>query len=232
MIKAVAFDFDFTLYDRDKTYEKMVDGFIEYFKEELREDVSREEVAKALIESDRKGVHEGAHFSKIYVRLVETGIFKTEPGFDRYYYGYIEDAFPPAVTEYDDTLSTLRALRERGYKLGVLTNGPSKYQRDKLASTDILNHVDALVVGGDLPKQKPHRIAFEAIANALGCELEEIAYVGDHPLKDMDGARNCGMTPIWMRSVDRWLEGIEPVEKSIKRLSDLLELMPPLQEGN
>ena len=228
MIKAVAFDFDFTLYDRDKTYEKMVDGFLDYFKEELREDVSRDEVLKALIESDRTGIYEGAHFSKIYVRLVETGIFKTEPGFDRYYYGYIESAFPTAVTEYDDTISTLRGLREKGYKVGVLTNGPSKYQRDKLNNTDILNHVDALVVGGDLPRQKPHLIAFEAIANALDCKLEEIAYVGDHPVKDMDGARKCGMTPIWMRSVDTWLEDVEPVEHSVKHLSELLELIPTL----
>lgn len=230
MIKAIAFDFDFTLYDRDKTWDKMTDGFMNYFKEELREDVSREEVHAALRESDRKGVYEGAHFRPIYARLVKSGIFQIEPGYDRYYYGYIENAFPSAVTEYDDTIRTLDGLREKGYKVGVLTNGPSKYQRDKLNNTDILNHVDALVVGGDLPKQKPHRIAFEAIANKLDCELEEIAYVGDHPHKDMDGARQCGMTPIWMRSVGTWLEEIEPVEKSINRLSDLLDLMPDLQK--
>ena len=97
-----------------------------------------------------------------------------------------------------------------------------------MSYTDILNHIDALVVGGDLPHQKPHRIAFEAIADKLGCEMEEIAYVGDHPEKDMDGARKCGMTPIWMRSVDKWPENVEPVEKSIKRLSELLDIMPEL----
>ena len=224
MIKAVAFDFDSTLYSRDKTYEKMVDDFMEYFKEELREDVTRDEVLKALQDSDRKGIYEGPHFSRIYVRLMETGIFQTEPEFDRYYKGFIESAFPPAVTQFDDTVSTLQGLRKKGYKVGVLTNGPSKYQRDKLASTDVEENVDVVLIGGELPQQKPNRVAFEAVANALGCELEEVAYVGDHPRVDMDGARQWGMMPIWFRSVDIWLDEIEPVEISIQHLSELLEI--------
>lgn len=228
MIKAVAFDLDYTLYDRHKTYEKMVDGFMNFFREELRRDVDREEVLKALEDSDRKGIYEAAHFTGIYARLLETGIFLREPGFEKYYYEYIETAYPPAVTEYEDTMSTLRALRERGYKLGILTNGPSKYQRDKLDSTNIMSCMDALIVGGDLPQQKPARIAFESIVQALECEPQEVAYVGDHPRVDMDGARRWGLTPIWMRSVGTWLEGVEPVEKSIGRLSELLELLPPL----
>ena len=31
MIKGIAFDFDHTLYDRDATYEKMLEGFMTYF---------------------------------------------------------------------------------------------------------------------------------------------------------------------------------------------------------
>lgn len=228
MIKAVAFDLDHTLYDRDKTYEKMLDGFMNFFHEELRDDVSREEVLKALQDSDRQGIYEGWHFEGIYARLLATGIFKKEPGFDKYYFQYMEGAYPPAITEYDDTMSTLRALRERGYKLGILTNGPSDYQREKLRNTNIMSCIDALVVGGDLPEEKPARVAFESIAHLLGCDLEEIAFVGDNPVADMDGARRWGLTPIWMRSIGIWNPEIQPVEKSIGRLSDLLELLPPL----
>ena len=37
MIKAIAFDFDHTLYDRDATYENLVDDFMAYFADELQE---------------------------------------------------------------------------------------------------------------------------------------------------------------------------------------------------
>lgn len=231
MIKGIAFDFDHTLYDRDGTYEKMLSGFMKFFAEYLREGITQEEVLEAIQHCDRTGIYIDGHFGGIYQNTVESGIFAKEPGYEVYYEGYIEKNYPQNIVLYRDTISTLDGLRGKGYKVGILTNGPSKYQRDKIEYAGLSNHVDAVVVGGELPNSKPHKDAFVEVCRQLGCRIEECVYVGDHPINDVDGARKAGMKAIWFKSVGIWLGGVKEAEYAVDELSEIPALLKIINSG-
>lgn len=231
MIRGIAFDFDHTLYDRDGTYEKMLPGFMAYFAPYLREGIAPGEVLKVIQRCDRTGIYKDAHWEGIYRDTLESGIFAKAPTYEVYYEGYLENNYPQNIVLYDDTIPTLEKLKKMGLRVGILTNGPSRYQRDKVERVELHRHVDTVVVGGELPNPKPHADAFFEVCRQLGCLPEECAYVGDHPINDVDGARKAGMTGIWFRSVGTWMEDVPPAEYGVDALGELPALLEKINRG-
>lgn len=230
MIKAVVFDLDHTLYDRDATYEKMGAAFKHAFGDYLNEDVPHERIVKCLQNADRSGIYNDG-WRGIYQDTVATGIFRKTPDYEMYY-DFIKRCFPLTITLYADTLPTLLKLRALGYALAILTNGPSEYQHSKVNALGIAPYVDHVVVGGDIGANKPSPIPFKLVCRMLHCDAGEVVYVGDNPLNDVVGARECGLIPIWMRSVGTWPAQVEPAAYSIKALGELPDLLTAIDAGN
>ena len=59
----------------------------------------------------------------------------------------------------------------------------------------------------------------------MGLQLEEIAFVGDHPKNDVLGAQNAGMTGIWIEAMVPWPGTIDAPEHSVKNLSEVVDLV-------
>ena len=95
----------------------------------------------------------------------------------------------------DGAEALLSTLRNR-YRLGLLTDGPGRTQRDKLRRLDWSDAFDAVVITGPIGAPKPDRRAFEAITAELGVAPERAVYVGDDPDRDIEGAAGAGLTPI------------------------------------
>ena len=89
----------------------------------------------------------------------------------------------------------LRRLRGT-YRVGLLTNGPSVAQRDKLTTLGWTDLFDAALVTGDLDAGKPDPAAFEALLDALGSDPGETVYVGDDVDADIGGAADAGLVPV------------------------------------
>lgn len=53
--------------------------------------------------------------------------------------------------------------------------------------------------------EKPHELMFTSAAQALGLPPERLAMVGNNYYRDIEGARNAGMTAIWFHWNDRYL---------------------------
>ena len=49
--------------------------------------------------------------------------------------------------------------------------------------------------------EKLNRRMFDMIATKLGVKNDEVIYVGDSYKKDVMGAKNAGMTPVWYLSL-------------------------------
>jgi len=86
-------------------------------------------------------------------------------------------------------------LRE-SYRVGLLTDGPTRAQWGKLETLGWTDSFDAVVVTGALPAGKPDPRAFEAILDALGVAPGETVLVGDHPEADVRGAAAVGMVAV------------------------------------
>jgi len=105
-------------------------------------------------------------------------------------------------TVFPDTRDTLTALRERGYRLGLLSNTwwAADWHNADLAAHGLADLLDELVYTSDLPCSKPHPSVFREIASRLGVPPEACVMIGDRQIDDVSGARAIGMRAIWRRN--------------------------------
>ncbi|WP_121822499.1 HAD family hydrolase [Halostella salina] len=122
----------------------------------------------------------------------------------------------------------VRDLRER-YRVGLLTNGPVRAQRDKLATLGWEDLFDAVVISGDLPAGKPDRRAFEAALGALDVAPAEAAYVGDEVEADVGGASDAGLAVVQVV----WPDGPDPDPRADAHVdrAELAAALPGVLDG-
>jgi FMN phosphatase YigB (HAD superfamily) len=108
---------------------------------------------------------------------------------------------PQSRPLFDDVLFTLKALQERGFQLGVVTNrlwGGKPFYED-LQAMGLLDYFDLrhIAISIDLGIRKPNPALFLHTLNALNTPPEEAAMVGDSLLSDITGSKKLGMFAIW-----------------------------------
>ena len=122
---------------------------------------------------------------------------------------------------YDDVGPALVALRGRGLKLGVLSDADSEWLTASVARNDL--EFDAVVSSEELRCYKPHESVFLAACKRLGTTADSTVYVGDNPRLDVVGARNAGLTAVWLNRTGRdYPKELEPPDHTIESLGDLL----------
>ena len=97
---------------------------------------------------------------------------------------------------YDDVLPCLRSVLP--YRLGVVFNGNSEQQRDKLRKTGLTPHFSSVVISSALGVSKPHPEIFQRSLAELEAAPEETLYVGDHLQSDALGAAGAGIWGVWL----------------------------------
>ena len=71
--------------------------------------------------------------------------------------------------------------------------------RASIERVGIAHHFSNVVVSGDVGWVKPHPQVFEETIAVTGARPEEIAFVGDNWLADIQGARRAGMVAVHTR---------------------------------
>ena len=117
-------------------------------------------------------------------------------------------------TLYDDALPALEALRARGLRIGLVSNG--QRDLDEFVSHHALT-VDVALGSSAFGRTKPHPSIFLAALERLGVEPPAAAMVGDSPEDDIAGARSLGMRALLLDRDDRFPD--EP-----ERIPNLLAL--------
>jgi len=98
-----------------------------------------------------------------------------------------------------DAAETLARLKPV-FKLGLLTNGDSSLQREKIAACGLAPFFDFTVVSGEFGIGKPRPEIFHAILDGLEVDAAHAAMVGNSLERDILGARNAGLaTGIWLQ---------------------------------
>lgn len=96
---------------------------------------------------------------------------------------------------FDDTLPILNALHGR-VKLGLMTNGLSCLQHEKIDGSRLAPYFDAMVVAGDIGVAKPDPKVFHALLDQLRVAPEDTVMVGNSVSGDIGGAQAVGMEAI------------------------------------
>jgi HAD superfamily hydrolase (TIGR01549 family) len=108
---------------------------------------------------------------------------------------YMRDEYQPEDRVPPDVPETLRALREAGFTLGVLSNR-EKPCTDYLCTLGLDGYFDLAVVAGELACWKPDPLVFRLALERLDLLPEQAVYVGDNYFADIVGARNAGLRPV------------------------------------
>jgi putative hydrolase of the HAD superfamily len=119
-----------------------------------------------------------------------------------------------------DAPATIRALRDRGYRTGVVSNWDDRLP-DVLADLGLAPLLDPQVVSCFVGAEKPDPRVFHAALEAAEVVPERALMVGDDREADVLGARAVGMSAL------HYVAGAEPEADRIGRLADLLDLYPP-----
>ncbi|MCP4456122.1 MAG: HAD family hydrolase [Planctomycetes bacterium] len=96
---------------------------------------------------------------------------------------------------FDDTLPILEALHGR-VKLGLVTNGLSCLQHEKIAGSGLSHFFDAMLVAGDIGVAKPAPIVFHTLLGQLDVTPDETLMVGNSVTSDIGGAQGVGMKAV------------------------------------
>jgi len=187
-ISAVGFDLDYTLVVPDTARADLLDGAVR--------DVGAEPIEReAYLDAHRDHLTAETRVP-IFDRLLDETAQGEEPEATAEVLATAyRDAINASLVPLEGAESMLTALRRR-YRVGLLTNGPTRAQREKLATLGWEDAFDATVVSGELPAGKPDAAAFTALLDVLDAHADETVYVGDEVDADVGGASAAGLTVV------------------------------------
>lgn len=214
MIKAVIFDYDGTLANREKgacsAYRVYLKNFV--IKEKIDE-VHFEALVQELMLWDESGASNKKY---MFERFNKKHGYEID--YDHFLNWWIENLgiYEPL---FENTLKTLDYLKDK-YKLGIITNGTKKGQNFKIDSTNIRHYFDSIIISDEFGQHKPDVSIFEESLRQLNVLPHEAIYVGDSFYNDVLGAYNAKIKPIWI-----WCDDGKYNLDSTKRIFKIEELI-------
>ncbi|WP_405004594.1 HAD family hydrolase [Kitasatospora purpeofusca] len=117
-------------------------------------------------------------------------------------------------------LDALRAARAAGWTLGIVSNGNTGAQLEKIRRTGLGPMVDGWVISEEADCLKPDPLIFEIAAQRCGVAptgdwATHTWMVGDHAPADIAGAELAGLRSVWLHHGRPWAEpGYRPTLKA------------------
>ncbi len=174
VIKWVFFDVGSTLVDETEAYDHRVRDII------AGTDITFQEFDDMRIALARQGVDGNSAAIKHF------GLTKTP--------WHSEDEVP-----YPDAKSTLAALIQMGYKLGIIAN-QKLGTAERLENWGLRQYFDVIVSSAEIGYAKPDKRIFEKALEMAGCTARESVMVGDRLDNDMIPAKALGMRTVWIKN--------------------------------
>ena len=99
---------------------------------------------------------------------------------------------------YPESLPVLRTLGQQGYIVGVISNWDIRLQ-NLLHGLGVMACVQHVSISALVGWEKPHGHIFTHALEAVGVAPARAVHVGDNLHADVEGARQAGMQPLWLR---------------------------------
>ena len=151
--------------------------------------------AEVLVELfERDGLDERDYAALVRTTLAAEGVELDGAALERFLEAE-HTAWEPAVQLAATTHALLEALRERGLRLGLVSNAidpPALLHRD-LERLGVAERLDVALFSSEVGWRKPHPAMFERALAELGVEPGRTLFVGDNLVNDVGGAGALGM---------------------------------------
>lgn len=97
----------------------------------------------------------------------------------------------------EGTVELLTTLKERDFRLQIITNGFRDVQRNKLKNCNIAQFFDHVFISEDLNYPKPDIRVFQHAIRSSNAKKEKSLMIGDNWETDILGARNFGIDQVF-----------------------------------
>lgn len=131
---------------------------------------------------------------------------------------------PRTFALYPGALELVEALRHRGLVLGVISNWSARLPR-VLRAVDLDRRLDFYLCSAIERLEKPDPAIFRAALARARVEPWEALHAGDHPAKDVRGARSAGIEAVLVDHADRGLAAAEDPVPRVRGLPELQALI-------
>ncbi|WP_232461334.1 HAD family hydrolase [Cellvibrio sp. PSBB006] len=182
-IRAVMFDLDGTLLDTAPDFIVVLNQLLEENQRPaLPADLIRASVsngARALVSLGFGIDDQDPHFERLRVRLLELYALHIA----------VHTQLFPGINE------LLSKLQQHNIAWGIATNKPSAYTHQLLKALPIQPPPISIICPEDVKQRKPHPESMFLASQHVGCQPDEIVYIGDHK-RDIDCGREAGAITI------------------------------------
>jgi putative hydrolase of the HAD superfamily len=218
MIRAVLFDLDDTLVDREASIQACAVQLLRDLGDQLLI-ADAAQLAAELVRIDRNGYNR-----ERAAEIAAHAMWRTPPSPQvvaarwNQYMGALAQARP-------GLLATIDALAAAGLRLGVVSNGPTKKQKHKIETLGIADKLGTLLISEEVGLAKPDERIFRRAASELEVDPSECLFVGDNPDKDVRAAAAVGMRAVWFPAKLAWPEALPAPRESVRALGEVLALV-------
>lgn len=142
---------------------------------------------------------------------------------------YFMQQYIAATQLYAESLACLELLRQQGWRLAVVSNGPDDMQQRKVLAAGLKPYFEFVLTAEAAGAAKPKAAIFQQAAQRAQVPLSQCCYIGDNLANDAQGAAAAGMHSIWLKR-DGSVAQAQPYEgvawqiSSLRQLSDCIEL--------
>jgi putative hydrolase of the HAD superfamily len=217
--KAIIFDLDCTLHDRETS--------LYLFLESQYQNRFQGEAAFSFHQYYRDFV-DLEKFGRVWKDLVYKEIV------NKYQISYVtseellEDyvnCFRNHCVLFEGTEQMLAELTSSGYVLGIITNGKTNFQKGTIHALRIARYFKDIIISDEIGLKKPDKRIFGASLKNLNVCIGDAIYIGDHPIDDIEAAKNAGFRTIWKRN-HHWGEASPDASfNDMRSLPSIIETM-------
>ncbi len=200
-MKAVFFDLDDTLYDRSRPFVQALEMLYPEAMpraSELNAACHRRAMERFYDSQCGKIAMRDFYIHQYQAGFSDCGITLSDEealGFRARYAG-----FQKQIALSEKLRAVLELCRERAVWTGLITNGRSDHQREKIRTMglDAMFPSELVFISGDLGIDKPDPEIFRMVERTVGLPPEELLYVGDSYVTDILPAARLGWHTLWL----------------------------------
>jgi len=132
------------------------------------------------------------------------------------------DRLPIRTKVFPYTFEILDYLRQKQYKLHLITNGFNRIQEMKLVNAGLQDYFEVMVTSERSGCLKPNAQIFEYAMQVTGARPDTSIMIGDNLIADIQGAANFGMDSVFTNHIEDAREHVATYEvRHLKELEDI-----------
>lgn len=191
--KAILFDLDDTLVNRDEAVEKLFLIILEKCYDGPKH-ATKNEMLKKIKEYDKR-----SYGNSDKIKVLKSFFDEFPPKYrlpSNYLQNFWNHNFPHCFSINANILNIINTLKIH-VKVAIITNGSTQRQKAKIMNTNLNNCFDIIIISEEVGFSKPDKRIFELALNKLKVQPEAALFFGDDIEKDISGCQNANIKGIW-----------------------------------